>query len=432
MGNSIFRPLLLIGISVGVGLLASTLHADWNATVKEAWDTGKGVLDSTSAAGKKALDVTGDVATQAVTTAKGWISPEPNAEDRERFARVWETTLAKLDQALETNDQMQQAPESNMFGPDKVSIRNDFNAILDDLLSILEDPRITALMDDIRKNRQMIAQLEESILRDKEAQISAPTQHVIKTTKEGYEKNIKQSRNGIVSHRRSVQHQKEQLRLRLQEIGITVSPDQVDVLLVRVDSENILQMAAVFAILKQITQQLMVLTQESQESLQAARRYYGMHMVLLESVVHMQKKYIDQVENHFMAGISRITDETSQLTAETQRSLQSASQPQHRHSYEQNLEAQRLTLKTARVYLQDLNAQRQKVEQAMTRTLKDLGVAKNTYATVRISSQLMDLLQSSQQNFDAIMGLQVPDIIPFENLEMQKKYEEISTRLSEG
>lgn len=428
-----FFPRLFGGILVCTAFSAE-LKADWEDKVKNAWDTtkdvGKGVLDSTATVGKKAIDATEQVGGKAVTAAKEWITADQKAKDRTHFEQVWERVIGKLDQALAVNEKMEQVPDSSLFGPDKVSVRKDFNDILSEILTILEDQRVSALMEGIRENRRGIVELEALIQQDKEARITAPVEHVVKTTKVGHDQRIKQSQESIADHRKEIFRQKEQLLARLQEMGITLTSEQMDVLMVRVDSEDILQMAAIFDILKQVTRQLMTLTQESGENLQAARRYYGMHMVLLESVVYMQKKYIDQVERRYVVGIMGITDETTKLAEETQQNLRRAEQPQHRSVYEQNLKALNLTLKTARVYLQNLKLQRQKVEQALDRSMKDLNVAQNTYHTVRLSSQLMDLLQIGQQSFDAIMGLQIPEIVPFENLEMHKKYEEISLRLA--
>ena len=43
-----------------------------------------------------------------------------------------------------------------------------------------------------------------------------------------------------------------------------------------------------------------------------------------------------------------------------------------------------------------------------------------------ISAELSHLLQSSIEAFNALQQIQIPDIIPFENIQMQKKYVELS------
>lgn len=62
---------------------------------------------------------------------------------------------------------------------------------------------------------------------------------------------------------------------------------------------------------------------------------------------------------------------------------------------------------------------------------KDLRLAINTYATVRISSEVLGLLKESNNLFDALMNLQIPEIVPFENMEMQKKFEELSREIAQ-
>ncbi|MBF0187131.1 MAG: hypothetical protein HQL50_04315, partial [Magnetococcales bacterium] len=55
----------------------------------------------------------------------------------------------------------------------------------------------------------------------------------------------------------------------------------------------------------------------------------------------------------------------------------------------------------------------------------------NTLKTVAVSAQLLDILKSSQESFNALMNLQAPDLVPFRNLEMQKKFEELSTMMAQ-
>ncbi len=59
----------------------------------------------------------------------------------------------------------------------------------------------------------------------------------------------------------------------------------------------------------------------------------------------------------------------------------------------------------------------------------NLELAKNTYDTVEISAELMNLMNSTKESFDLIMSLQVPEIVPFENLEMKEEFQRLSMKM---
>ncbi len=81
--------------------------------------------------------------------------------------------------------------------------------------------------------------------------------------------------------------------------------------------------------------------------------------------------------------------------------------------------------------MDNLKSQRGKVLKAKSKAVDDYRLAYNTYQTVEVSSDLVNLLNTSQDSFEAVMNLQVPEIVPFESLEMQKKYQELSNMMQE-
>ena len=58
-------------------------------------------------------------------------------------------------------------------------------------------------------------------------------------------------------------------------------------------------------------------------------------------------------------------------------------------------------------------------------------VAKNTYDTVRHSSDLSEMIQSGLKLFDALIALQIPEIQTFENAGVRREFEELTRRLRE-
>ena len=94
-----------------------------------------------------------------------------------------------------------------------------------------------------------------------------------------------------------------------------------------------------------------------------------------------------------------------------------------------NLDAQRLTIRAAGIYRDYLSEQGRKVSEARRELASDIAAAWNTYETVRVSGELVDLIQSSQQLLDGLLNRQVPALQPFQNLEMQRELSKLTEQL---
>ena len=66
---------------------------------------------------------------------------------------------------------------------------------------------------------------------------------------------------------------------------------------------------------------------------------------------------------------------------------------------------------------------------AVIKTEEQVAVSYSTYDTAVNSENLVNLISQSQENFNRIMGMQLPNIVPFENSELEKKFGEISDQL---
>ncbi len=428
-----FPHMIQMALILLMATTPSTIQADWRDKLQGAMETAKEVgsaaVDTTLSVGGKALDATKKMGESALEKSReATLSSKPNNPE-ERFQEIWNNSLEKLEEALEQFDKIEKAPESSWFGRDKESERVDFEEILTDLIAILDNNRIGDLRQLVLRHQERIREHQEDIRSYKEKKISAPVSHMVETTRSQYEQKIKKTRQAIVEQRHEINKTKQQMLIELKKIGVHLNKDQLSVLLARIDSDNIIQMATVFDVLKEMTAQLMQLTADSGEDLTAARRYYGMHLMLLESVVFMQSKYMEKINSVYIPGIDRISEETRTLHRDTRRRIRAEGDAQRKRLYKQNLHSQQVTLKAAKLYLKNLQSQRNKVKKAREKALKNRALARNTYRTVRISAEFLTLFKASQNSFQAIINLQVPEIVPFENLEVQKKYEELSALL---
>ena len=403
--------------------------SDASAGMNETWQKTKEVTNDAITVSKEAGGKALEASKQAYSKLSDASSSQQTPE--ERFKEIWGDLIEELDTGLDILIKTKDAPDSAIFKKDKLSLRTDFNKILDKIITLLSDPNIQDSRNKIDVYRNHIKETKREIREYREKKVVAPQGHMVKTTKDGYDKKIQIARQDIEQLKNQIEETHLQLVESFKAIGLNLDIDQVAVILSRVDSENIIQMSAVFDVLKQITEQLIKLTKSSGEDIETAKRYYGMQVILIETVIYMQNKYIEQLNNEFLPKLKGIVSETSVLHRNTKRSISKASHPNQKKVYTKNLEAQKLTIKVARLYMDNFKSQRGKVEKAKSKALGDLELARNTYETVTVSAELMNLLNSNQESFEVIMNLQVPEIVPFENLEMKEEFQRLSLRMQE-
>ena len=405
-----------------------SLHADWSDTLSGYTDEAKVIWENRG----KTLGEAKAIWEEQTKTLLPHEVKDENATARnqrlrkEHFDTIWEDVIEDLETGLAINQKIQKAPSSSIFREDKVSLRKEFDDVLDDIIKLLLDDNLLNYRKSIRESEALIVSSQKDILRYREKKIVAPMESRIKTIKAQYAQKIEDAQTTIAAQKASIINTKLAMSQNFKELGIDLAPEQIDVLLSRVDGDDIIQMTLVMDVLKQITTQLLGIMQESGEELTQAKKYYGMHMVLLELVVYIQEKFIHKITNSYLPQIDQIINHTKKMLLKTNQKISSEEKLQRRNIYYQNYQSQQLTLKTAILYRQNLINELEQVEEAKIVSLKNLDLSKNTYETVTLSSDLFKIIASSQEMMKEVMKLQIPTIIPFENIQMKEKYQELT------
>ncbi len=401
-------------LTLGV-VLASLAHADW----------GSDLLQKSTALYDETREKT-------IQIYKDTLLQKPQSHEalrKERLNEAWDSVVDELQEGTHYIDELKSAPDSAWIGRDKEEIQEDLNTLFDQIIEGLVGGDLSEYKRQMAHLRSRIDENKEKILLYREKRIGAPEESRFYTTKSEYDEKIKalQDENGVFEN--DMRIVKENLQKSFSDIGVTLSMAQVDVLLTRVDGDDIIQISLMMDTLKYITNQILHLMQQSNEELKQAKKYYGMHQVLLELVVYIQQKYIDKCNNVYLPKISRIIADSRSMIEETKRLRTQEENPKRIAVYAHNIEALELTQKVALRYREDLVRSRDKMIKAQQVAKANLKVSKNTYETVSLSADLYDLISESQEMFAEVGKIQVPDIVPFENLQIKEKYKELTDKI---
>jgi len=353
-----------------------------------------------------------------------WQEEHINSE----FARLWEGILPTLEETLALEDRHKVLPESSWLGGDQRSNQARIDDLLDEAVSILMGHgaqndyrrRLVDLQQAMENNHRRIDQLRQR-------RVSAPEDSLWKKTASEVDKEIAERQAQDQRLQRELDQLKARFAQDLRGLGLAVRDDQLDALLSTVVGEDSIDMALMFENVRQLTEQLSQLMQDSQEDVVAARRYYGMYTVLLKILERMYTTMLARLNEVYLPKVYEIRERADLLMRQT-KTLR-VDGPDHRKILEANIEAQQLTLAATKVYERLLEAQRGKLQTSLQRLRRDLAVAMNTYETVKVTGELVALMKDSQIRLDTLLQLHVPPLRAFESQELKREFKRLTHRL---
>jgi len=340
-----------------------------------------------------------------------------------RFEKIWNSVRDNLLEGVELYNKREKAPDKTyIFGEDKEDITKDINRLLNETVSLLINRDLVSYQNRIEKLNRIIEKKKIELAEYKERRVGADN-------KKEFDKKIESINREIEELNQEILSLKGNLKRKFQDSGIDLSDEQIDVLLVRADGHDIIQLILIIETIKQINEQILKLVKSSGEDLVQAKRYYGMHMVSLLLVTHTQKLYMDKIKRIYIPRIDNIIKKASDMIVKT-KSLISKERDENRlFIYKENLKAQEFTKKVALEYRKNLLATIESIKRAYFESRKNLEVAKNTYDTVSLSSGLYNIINKTQMMFDRINKIQIPQIVPFENRQIKQKYRELTKQI---
>jgi len=286
----------------------------------------------------------------------------------------------------------------------------------------------------IEGNRRNMRELDDRIVKLREKQITAPKDGMlpglVTDTVDSLGKEIEEAKKKIELNREEIRAAKSEMQRALENTGVQLAPEQVDLLLDSVLSGDLVRLVAVFNSAKLIDAQLGRLLGASGENIGAARKYFAMHAALFALLVQAQDQLIAKIDKQYLPKLSAIEQDIRAARAKTAELLKAENREDQRRTLESNRESQRLAEEAARGYRRYLLQQREQVAKARQRAGHDLRIADNTFETVEASYQLKNLMQDSSASFEAIQRLEAPTFDQiFKNEELRRDFENLTRKL---
>lgn len=341
------------------------------------------------------------------------------------FDKAWKPFISHSDNAISKFQSLDNEKTESSWLPfisTKESIRQDFNDILNDMiLTFTEDTLIMKCLENMKILNRRIIREKDSILKIKENNISELS--------ESNKKEIQLKLRNILRYKNQIIEIKKFILKELQKLGLDLKSKDLEALLIRVDSENIIQLMVVFDISKNITLKLEELMRLNSDNLKISKRYYGMNLILSEIALYIQNRYIISINSKYVPRLKSVILKINNLRKDTQILLNNSSTKYEKNIYLNNIKSQELTIKTANIYIKNLEKQKEQIEIAKEKSINNLNLTRNSYRTMQIGFNLLNLVKSTQLSFSKIISIQLPEIIPFQNKNIEREYKKLTEEL---
>jgi plasmid maintenance system antidote protein VapI len=323
-----------------------------------------------------------------------------------------------------------EASSFTLISKSKKDFRIEIDEVLKEIEPVLFDGEVVNYASKIRNARQQISQLKKKKVELNEDLVFAPEQgSLLKSSKSDIREEIKRVDLLISKSETLIDELEFDLKKKMSALGIDLTREQIRVMTTRVDGDELARSFAIFDVTRQISNTLGQLMKENSFSAQTTVKYYGTYVILSEILGYSQREYIDKIKTLYLPAIAKIEDDIEASIDFAEKSLGDTTSDSNKDILKTNIRSNQFSLEVVQSYRTILKSQIESLENALERTEEQIMVAYSTYDTAANSANLVNLISETQDTFDRIMNMQVPDIIPFENTELELKFQEISDQI---
>ena len=364
---------------------------------------------------------------------------ELREKEEDRIGRLFEKVVPTLDEARKLVDRHDSLPKRRFLllrplGGDQFSNEAETRELLDEAIEMLDSSPLRDRWKKLHATRQLIRKGHHKLADYRQRRIFALREketgffdRPFIYTKEDIDEMIAAEEKEISENEKAIEKLKDEIVKVLKELHLDIDRDGLESLLSSVSGDDFVSMISLFDNIRQLTGQLQDLTEQSGEALDIAKRYYGMHVVLVKIMDRMQERFISEIDKQHIPRLQsygKTAEENIRQALELIRK-----EGGEEEILRSNIESNELTQRAAKLYTEYLLQNADLIRSENQQIKKNLATALNTYKTVKLSSDVSRLMKTGRQNFEALMQLQIPPLREFRNEMLRKEYQRMTTEL---
>ncbi len=341
-----------------------------------------------------------------------------------------DTLRIYIDDVIDLKEEEREASSFTIIGKSKKDYRIKIDEVLSEIELVLFDGQIVNYSGKIRKIREKIVSLEsQKVILNEDLIFASDKKKFLGSSKDEIRDELIEIDRVIKNSYILIDELEYDLKKKLHSLGINVTREQIRVMTTRVDGDELAKSFAIFDVTKQISSTLGELVKKNSFSASTTVKYYGTYVILTEILAFSQREYIRKIEEVYRPAIKKIEEDVNDSIDFAKKSIKSSKSDNNKNILNENIQSNKFTLKVLNQYDEILEIQKKSLEKALEITKEQITVAYSTYDTAANSANLISLINETEDSFSKILDMQLPEIIPFENTELEMKFQEVSGQI---
>ena len=339
----------------------------------------------------------------------------------------WRKMADRSGEILEMREKMKTLPERSWlpFAPDRQGQQAKIRERLKDVRKLLLSTTAQELMAEVDGIDRDLAKTSRGILEATETRTLNPDEA------QACDRKLAELRARKASLEERRRTRAARVCAELRALGLNVSGDAAENCLFTVNFDDLIDGAVVSRNIAVVVENLRELMATGDVA--AARRYYGMYLVMVDVQVASFEDYLEKSRHGaWREGVNRIRDEAAAVRDRALASSRDAAlDAAQRAIFARNAEVNSATVRAAEAYLGVLDAHEGAIERKLEAARSVKAVVENSYDTVNLAGEFLDLAKSSQSAFDTLLTLDLPPVQVFDDAAVQQEFLAITRKLKE-
>jgi hypothetical protein len=209
--------------------------------------------------------------------------------------------------------------------------------------------------------------------------------------------------------------------------GVEITPEEAEARSYQVNGVTIVESAVAFEVVRKIEERLREIRAVTDDDA-VLRRYYAVAAVTRLLIQRLYERHLESYEADWLPRLAEIEGRNDALMAETE--ARSGRRTPSAAGLRGEPEVQRQVAEVIDAYRLMLEQRRDLTEQGLEVARADAAVALNTLKTLEAAVSLQSTMLWADSEFEALRGIEPPELIPLDDEEMFQRFLDVSRELA--
>ena len=339
------------------------------------------------------------------------------ADIQSNVAKRWEKIVAECGSAVDVY-QKQAKPGAKPKAPDR-STRKQLDRVRELLLPV-DCHDLLAVVDDLDKR---IAETQQDIVKAEGERVRHPDEA------EKYDLRINDIKDKKAKLEAERANQAAKVMENLRSIGLNMPGSAAERCIFPVNVETLIDNAVVAKDIAVVVENLGRFL--NSDDLTTAKRYFGMYLVMIDVQAEGFRQYLEKSEDgEWRKGINEILRGAEDaVKSDTANAAQTRFTDHEREIFRKNASMNKKTIEAATAYLNLLKQHEDIIRGKLREAERVREVAQSSWNTVSLASDLKEIVKTSHEAFEALLSLELPPLVLFDDSALQAEFDAITRKL---